>query len=77
MYKVGKYKYKSAESYQMLLGKLWFIFLVLQIILIGLRPFMMELLYWLTFFVGLVMLIHLPLKFFDAKGKFKYPFNNY
>ena len=74
MYKVGKYTYKSAKHYQMLLVKVWLVFLVCFFLLIWMRDSMATLTFQITLLIDMAMLIHLPLRIADSRKVIKYIF---
>lgn len=76
MYKVGKYNYKSKESYQKLLIRTALIFIVCSMLLIKFKPDMNYYLYISTFLLSNIMTLHLILRYMFSKGKIKkYIFN--
>lgn len=78
MYKLGKYKYESIEAYQRLLKTTFSVFLICTFFLIFLKEDMSLILFNFTFYLAILMMLHLALRFAKSKKWLKnYIFNEY
>lgn len=78
MYQVGKYKYKSKEQYQKILIGAFVIFFISSLILLYLRDNMNFYLYKFTYYLSLVMMLHLFFRYSKSKDWIEnYVFNEY
>jgi uncharacterized membrane protein YjjP (DUF1212 family) len=71
MYKQGKNKYKSKEDYQRLLIKVMAVFFVCGFFLVVLKEGMNNLVFYPTFLLSVVMIVHLLFRFWRSRGFIK------
>ncbi|MDA3855142.1 MAG: hypothetical protein PF569_02700 [Candidatus Woesearchaeota archaeon] len=78
MYKQGKYKYKSQKAYENKLIAISSLFFFVMLFLLLLKDGMNIFLFNFTFYLSMIMIVHLFLRFISSKGIIKsYVFNEW
>lgn len=78
MYKVGKYEYKSKQSYELIVFSVFVIFVICGNLLLILKNNMSVFVFYFTLIIDYMMSFHLLFRLLFSRGFIKsYVFNQY